>query len=335
MNPFRKAALAIRQGAPSAAKPCWPRSCFIERSMRSILVFRVAILAASLALGSGCADAAAQGAGGAGGDGPLSSALDFTASEVEVGGEDYLCFTYDASEFAGRALREIAWTPPAGGCVTLHHATLYAVEHPFPDGPFSCLAMPADAVGLHIWAPGDQALTMPDGFGLEVPANATKLVVQAHVLRLSNAAAETAHVELDFEEREPAHLAAWHSTIADVPEIAPHASASASSRCRARADVQTLFAWPHMHRLGASFHGSIERVDGKVTPLVDVANWNVDSERTHEVVVDIHAGDVIETRCSWDNTTSNVVGPGFKTTDEMCTFGVISWPSSAARCEPL
>jgi hypothetical protein len=299
-----------------------------------------ALAALTLALataGCGGAPPDSSGAGGDGGgwDGSSPLALRFTPDELAVGTEDYLCFTYDASQLAGRSLTEIGWTPPAGGGVTLHHATLYAVEHPFPDGPFSCLVMPGDAVGLHIWAPGDQPLAMPADVGLAIPDAATKIVVQAHVLRLTDAPAEEARVELTFAERAPLHLAAWHSTVADVPDIPPHASASAESRCQVGADVHTLFAWPHMHRLGTAFHGVIERGGGGTTPLVDVPVWNVNGERTYAVRRDLSAGDVLRADCSWDNTTNEVVGAGFETTDEMCTLGVVWWPADAPRCQPL
>ena len=41
-----------------------------------------------------------------------------------------------------------------GGAIALHHATLVATAEDYPDGPIDCGAMPKDAVGLHVWAPG-------------------------------------------------------------------------------------------------------------------------------------------------------------------------------------
>lgn len=267
--------------------------------------------------------------------GPEPITLPFRAQALEMGEEAYLCFGFDAEQLAGRAVERIAWAPPDGGGVSLHHATLYAMQSAFPDGPLKCSFMPDDAVGIHIWGAGTEPLQMPEGFALSIPEGTTKMVVQAHVLRLSDAPASEASVVLGMAEPAPEHLAAWHSTFTDVPEIPPQATVTASSRCLARADVHTLFAWPHMHRLGKAFHGSIERANGSVTPIVDVMEWDFARELIHPAAVDIAEGDVIVTRCTWQNGTPAVVEGGLDVTDEMCTQGLIWWPADAPRCKPL
>jgi hypothetical protein len=90
-----------------------------------------------------------------------------------------------------------------------------------------------------------------------------------------------------------------------------------------------------MHALGKVFHGAIQRAAGGTTALVDVAAWDVAGERTYPVEVDIAAGDVIETSCTWLNPTPEVVVGGLFTTDEMCTLGIIWWPADAPYCERL
>jgi hypothetical protein len=265
---------------------------------------------------------------------PTPLTLSFQPDEVANGSEEYLCFDFDATPFAGNAVDRVAWTAPSGGGVTLHHAILWAMQSPFPAGPLSCRWMPADAVGLHIWAPGDEPLAMPEGFALAIPAKTTKLVIQAHVLRSSTAPAQAASVTLDLAEA-PAHLAAWHSIAAKVPPIQPYSSASATAQCRARAAVQTLFVWPHMHALGKTFHGAIERANGSSTPIIDLVQWEVAGERTYPVELAIAAGDVITATCTWDNPTPSVVVGGLWTTDEMCTESLIWWPAEAPYCDPL
>jgi hypothetical protein len=283
-----------------------------------------------------CADGTggAGSAGGAGGVGDTVT-LSFQPDQVALGAEDYLCYGFDATALAGRAIEQLTWAAPVGGGVSLHHAIAYAMVETFPDGPLSCGAMPASAVGLHVWAPGDQPLVMPAGFALAIPAATTKIVVQAHVLRLTDAPAAAASLSLALAPSPPAHLAAWHSTFATVPPIPPHGQASVSAGCRARAAVHTLFAWPHMHRLGTRFHGEVQRAAGGAALLVDVPVWDVAHEQTYPVAVDIAAGDVIAITCAWDNPGDTVVSQGPETTDEMCTQGLITWPADAPRCTPL
>jgi hypothetical protein len=288
-------------------------------------------------LALGLASAGCSGDPGDPGDEPSGASpitLSFRAEELPTGAEDYLCYGFDATELAGRALERIAWSPPEGGGVTLHHATAYAMQEPFPDGPLSCEWMPASAIGLHLWGPGGDPLVLPDGFALAIPEGTTKIVIQAHVLRLSDDPAAPASVVLSPAASAPEHLAAWHSTFTDVPPIPPHGGATASSRCRARADVHALFVWPHMHRLGKEFRGSVERANGEVVPLVDVPAWDVARERTYPVAVDIGEGDEIVTSCTWENGGDDFVYGGPLSTDEMCTQGIVSWPADAPRCDP-
>src|SRR4051812_22155732 len=70
-------------------------------------------------------------------DAPAPITLSFRPEELQTGTEDYLCYGFDAAELAGLAVERIAWSPPEGGGVSLHHATLYALQDPFPDGPLS------------------------------------------------------------------------------------------------------------------------------------------------------------------------------------------------------
>jgi hypothetical protein len=261
--------------------------------------------------------------------------LSLTPDAVQPGGEDYLCYGFDPAPLAGRAITRVTWSPPSKGGVTVHHATAYALLEPFPDGPLSCLLMPDKADGLHIWAPGNDALVMPEGTALAVPAEATKIVVQAHVIRTSEAPAAALGVAFTLAEEAPAHLAAWHSTYADVPQIPPHGEATATGLCRARADVHAVFAWPHMHRLGKRFHGEVVRATGATESIVEVPAWDVDDERIYPVSVDIGAGDVLRIGCAWSNPGDTAVGAGHDMADEMCTQGLITWPADAPRCEPL
>lgn len=263
--------------------------------------------------------------------------LTFRPEQLESGSEEYLCFGFDAASIAGLAVERIAWSAPASGGVALHHAILYAMQSPFPKGPLSCRWMPDDAVGIHIWGPGTDPLVMPEGFALSIPETTTLLVVQAHVLRSSDAPAAEVSVALNVvpPPADPNRLAGWHATVVDVPEIAPHAAATATSSCKARADAHTLFVWPHMHALGATFHGAIQRASGETIPLVDIADWNVDGQQAYPIEVDIGTGDVIETTCTWENPGDAPVVGGLWTTDEMCTQSLIWWPAEARSCERL
>jgi len=251
------------------------------------------------------------------------------AIDAPVDGEAYECSGFDASQLAGRWVRGIAWTPPPAGQVSLHHATLYAVPQDYPAGPTPCDSMPSSTI-MHIWAPGGDALTLPEGVAIALPAGTRNLVVQAHVLRFGAGPPAPATATIDTTDVAPVHSAAWLSALGSVPAIRPQTQEHTLTTCIAAASMHIFSAWPHMHLIGTSFQGAIVRADGTRTVIVDVPAWNFGEQRTYPLDQDVAAGDGVETDCTWFNPTDDYVLPGPSTHDEMCGDGLIVWPGETA-----
>src|SRR5439155_4126162 len=117
-------------------------------------------------------------------------------------------------------------------------------------GPWLCEGMPEGAVGLHVWAPGGAALTMPEGIGLAMPAGTESLLVEAHAVRVSDEPARPGQVRIGLWSRAPAALAAWVPVQAPVPILRPGQRGSSTGSCRARARTSRRFAWPARHPRG-------------------------------------------------------------------------------------
>jgi len=254
--------------------------------------------------------------------------LDF-AIDAAVSGEQRECFGFDAAQVVGRWLERIVWRPPVPGGPLLHHATLFAVSGDYPDGPVVCDAMP-NSWTMHVWAPGGDALTLPDGVALVLPSGTKRLVVQAHVLRFVAGPPAGASVTLETTDVAPDQVAAWLPAVGGVPAIRPYTEEHSTTTCPVGAPMHVWSAWPHMHLLGQSFQGAIVRADGTRSVFVDVAPWDFAEQRTYVVDQDVEAGDGIETDCTWVNPTDQYVLPGLSTNDEMCGDGLIVWPAQAA-----
>jgi hypothetical protein len=98
--------------------------------------------------------------------------------------------------------------------------------------------------------------------------------------------------------------------------------------------VHIVTVWPHMHRLGSAFHGTVIRGDGRREALLDLPSWSFDHQLIYPVDVQLQAGDVVETQCLWMNPTDATVLPGPRSSDEMCNQGLFVWPFDHARCAP-
>ncbi len=245
--------------------------------------------------------------------------LRFTPDPGTPGSERYQCFGFDVSPLDGTDLGAIRYVA-AESPVLLHHVTLYASPSAFPDGPVDCLEMPADAVSLNVWAPGGGDVELAPNISLVIPEGTQRLIVQTHALRNADGAAPEREIVL--VPRAPAeYRAGWLPIRAPVPVLQPHVRTEATWTCELAAPVHVVSVWPHMHYMGAEFHG-----------LVDVVPWSFDEQRAYPVEIDV-AGS-ITMQCIWLNTSDVVVLPGPRITDEMCNQSLIAYPYEAARCVP-
>ena len=252
------------------------------------------------------------------------------AVDAPPASEIYECYAFDPGSFQGRWVKSIAWTAPAAGAVTLHHATLYAVSDWSQGDVSTCWDMPPAAAGLHVWAPGGDDFVLPDDMGLELPPNASKLVVQVHAIRTADGPATSGSVVLTTTDVEPARVAAWLPMSAPIPALRPHMIDSSTATCAAGGDLHVIRDWPHMHLAGKEFHGAVVHGDGTTTPIVDVVPWDFYGQKTYDVDVPVAAGEGIQTNCVWENQTNDYIFAGPKTTDEMCNQSLLVWPAANA-----
>lgn len=249
--------------------------------------------------------------------------------DAPLGAEAITCFGFDATPYAGRVLCDMQWSI-GGGAVPLHHAILYADASRDYAGVVPCDLPPPESISLGGWLPGaPSTVLLPSDVGMLVPYGTTTLVIQAHAIRVGEGALTPTSVTARFCDPPPSRVAASVAIVAEVPVIAPHSSASATVTCVARAPMHVVRLWPHMHRAGTEI-----RVSSSVAsaPLVDVAPWDFEHQLGHLIGdVMLAPGDTLSLRCDWTNTSDAPIQPGQRTTDEMCTSGVLVWPASAAE----
>jgi len=255
--------------------------------------------------------------------------LAFAPDPGAPGSERYLCFGFDAGLLGGADIAGIALVP-ATGPVTLHHVALFASTDDFADGPIDCLTMPDTAVPLNVWATGGGDLVLPRDLALAVPPATRRLIVQTHALRIADGPPATRALTLS-PRRDAMVRAGWLPLRAPTPAIAPHTRARSSASCLVAAELHVISSWPHMHRIGSEFHGTIARV-AATDPLVDVVPYDFETQHSYSIDAIAAPGDTIDTECVWENTTDTTVLPGPEIDQEMCGQSLIAWPVEAAHC---
>ena len=257
---------------------------------------------------------------------PVVSAEVF--ADAKEGTEAYVCVPIELSTH-GRAIAAIRWAVPPGH-LAWHHATLYGAPRSVAL-PADCIEMPPSAHSIHVWFNGGDDLVLPEGVGLRLPADAERLFVQAHVMRTGPSEARPATVSVTLRDA-PTEEARWIGVGASVPAIRPRMTETSGTRCRFSASGRMIFAWPHMHRVGV--RATVELLRGATREtVVDVAPFAFDAQRTYPVSAAVDPASVLELTCTWRNPGDEYVLPGVKTTDEMCTLGMVVTGAVDAACD--
>jgi hypothetical protein len=164
-----------------------------------------------------------------------------------------------------------------------------------------------------------------------LPPDTTKYVIQVHALRSQAGPAAAASVSVEASSVRPSIAATWLVVAAPIPAIRPRQTETSSGSCAASAGLHVGLAWPHMHRIGKEFHGSILRGAAPPEALVDVTSWNFGLQRAYPANTDLAAGDRVQTTCVWENPSDQYVFGGPKSTDEMCHQAILVWPAENAK----
>jgi hypothetical protein len=262
-----------------------------------------------------------------------------TAWELRAGGhalpadrpDHYQCFGFDAAVSGDRFVRRFEMLYDR--TEVLHHLVVFRdVQRSAPLGAFDCDGMPEGSHYLYAWAPGESAFEFPEG-GIRLRAG-DRYVMQIHY---NNAALATGL-------RDDSGVRVLHGPAEGVEygmvalgpvsfTLAPRANTSVASRCTFPRETRVLAAMPHMHRLGTDLTQTVLR-DGVESPFFSLRRWSFETQIFYALPATFRAGERLETRCSFNNPSSETVASGSRTANEMCfQFMYVSPPWDGAYCD--
>lgn len=220
----------------------------------------------------------------------------------------------------------------------VHHVVLWQVS-PAWEAPASGDGAPGFACGgfgeagwsfFTGWAPGGRPVTLPDGMGMQVEADA-RFVLQVHYY-------DGGDGPLPDRSGFGLHLApsvdtvVWQAPLGVEGFVVPAGDADHTETMLlpwAWGSVALLGVFPHMHVLGTGFDFTVHRGGGGETCVTRMDDWDFHNQQAvllREPVI-VEEGDVIEVTCRWDNSAANPEQPadppadvpfGEETGEEMC-----------------
>lgn len=244
-----------------------------------------------------------------------------------------ICYGWE-STFASK--RHITGLSPAiSAKKNLHHVTFLQSDSavsPVP-GPCSPEAMTTWR-SLYGWAPGATSLELPPEAGLPLDPG-SHYVVQMHFVNPNREAVmDTSGFDLcttDQLRANDADVMAFGTTEITIPARGSLAKDCSVPVPEDGATTHLFAAFPHMHALGTSIR-TVVRPGGTGAPvdLGTVASWDLANQTWLPIDYTLRPGDVVDTRCTWQNPTDHGVGYGPTAGDEMCFSYVMYFPKIQA-----
>ncbi len=175
---------------------------------------------------------------------------------------------------------------------------------------------------------GESVLAFPDGVGVHIGG---VVLINTHYINATEGPL-TSDVTIAFDTL-PADQVAVEGDILflynPLISVQPGRTASAHWRCPVHADITIANIQSHMHARGIGYAARVDAED----PFYVNDRWEDVPVQHYDALV-VHAGQTLDYRCDYRNTTGRAIYQGPRTTDEMCMLIGSYYPADArtANC---
>lgn len=244
----------------------------------------------------------------------------------------YQCFTFAAPVDEPRLIQRVETI--VDDARVLHHTVLIPGGEGREPGQSGPCANDNALDLIYAWAPGQGPLHFPDG-GIRLEPG-ERLTLQIHYNNTAGHAdvADRSGVRIHHGPITPE--AKIYDMLAFGPlgfRVAPRSVGQATGYCVLPQDTTVFASFPHMHEAGVAFEQMIQRADGSVEPFINLDGWQFDSQYLYATPIELSAGDVVTTTCTYRNLDDRVLRSGTATRDEMCfNFAYVTPPLAGRYC---
>ena len=173
---------------------------------------------------------------------------------------------------------------------------------------------------------GTNELMFPPGTGLKLEAG-TLLGMQLHLYNPTDETI-TGVSGIEIIPRDAAEVSQEIDLFLPGPRnlaLPPNQISAQSGTCTVSGSQKLFALFPHMHQLGTHFKTTL--TVGGVDQVLHDEVYDFEHQAVKEFnPISLSAGDKITTECTWNNTTTSVVGYGESSTTEMCYSILYRYP---------
>ncbi len=265
---------------------------------------------------------------------------------VTVATDDFRCFVVPSGYAADQMMKAIEFIP--GNTAIVHHVLIYwdttgtcqqlDTQDPNP-GYAGFGGVGNDAAELiGAWVPGATPFILPDGMGINIPANAD-IVLQYHYAPGSNGQSDSSKINFFYQTSagfirpvyfnaplnhvDPTVLTEWPLIIPANTVKTFHEQYQLPAF-----DISMLGVAPHQHLIGKTINAFGVTPTNDTIPFIAINNWDFHWQGLYQFrkVIKIPANTMLYSVATYDNTTNNYNNPsnppqlvtaGESTLDEM------------------
>jgi mono/diheme cytochrome c family protein len=195
-----------------------------------------------------------------------------------------------------------------------------------------------DRINLTFWAPGATGDSFPDDVGLYMPKGKKSMALDMHYYNKNNdkPVYDRSGLEVCVTRKNRRPKTATLYGLFGNANVPAKQRVENSTSCTVTGELHLMGVNPHMHHMGRHGHLSLQRGGtGPIEVLYDGPfSFEEQTMKTIEETV-IKAGDVLTTKCTFENTTDRAVTFGEDTENEMCINWVRYYPKGGFTCSRM
>lgn len=243
----------------------------------------------------------------------------------------YACYGFDIPITSKRQIVGIA--PRLDNTRIIHHLVLFQADRSESSTPGPCdLAAQAKWRLLYGWAPGASSFELPPEAGFPLDEGTAHFVVQIHYNNINELSGQTDSSGFDFCTTDQLRANDADAMVFGAQNFIIAPNSKLDLTCSyvmppTTPELHVFAALPHMHQIGLSIGTTDMGHDGaSPVDLGSRTTWDFNNQIYVDVKATVSAGDVINTRCVWGNTSSTPVVFGPYTENEMCFSYTMYYP---------
>ena len=195
-----------------------------------------------------------------------------------------------------------------------------------------------DRINLTFWAPGATGDSFPEDVGLYMPKGKESMGLDMHYYNKNNdkPVYDRSGLEMCVTRKHRRPKTATLYGLFGNATVPPKQRVENTTSCTVKGELHLIGVTPHMHHMGRRGYLSLQRGGAGPIEVLHDGPFSFE-EQTIKPIRDtlVKEGDVLTTRCTFENTSDRMISFGEDTADEMCINWVRYYPKGGFSCSRM